>query len=272
METRLRELQALEYQFRRSIRRDEDLKAELQRAIPHLEEDIIKLKELAEHPFSTEFPEIEINGIRLEGTTEYKIKQLTSHMMQKGLFPALQKAKADLEDTVIPAGFVIINGIEIELNAHCPVENYRVREDKLAIRYHLTGHTFYDRKIKLGSEVTTGNGLITSLKSIHAHKAEEAISETDQLKLNRQRLQQLLDSDGQKVFKYADERIQLQKELDQILYELNEKDLLHEDKTFAEMPRLCDYLNLGVELISQDAEVSDDDDEEEKEESVKMSA
>ena len=193
-------------------------------------------------------------------------------MMQEGLFPALQKAKADLEDTVIPAGFVKINGIEIELNAHCPVENYRVREDKLAIRYHLTGHTFYDRKIKIGSEVTTGNGLITSLKSILAHKAEEVVTEMDQLKLNRQRLQQLQDSDGQKVFKYADERIQLQKELDQILYELNEKDLLHEDKTFAEMPRLCDYLNLGVELISQETELSDDDDEEEKEEPEKMSA
>ena len=272
LETRLRELQALEYQFRRSIRRDEDLKAELQRAIPHLEEDIIKLKELAAHPFSTEFPEIELNGIRLDGTTEYKVKQLTAHMMQKGLFPALQKAKTDLEDTVIPAGFAKINSIEIELNAHCPVENYRVREDKLTVRYHLTGHSFYNRKIKLGSEVTTGNGLITSLKSILAHKAEEAISETDQLKLNRQRLQQLLESDGQKVFKYADERIQAQKELDQILYELNEKDLLHEDKFFSRMPQLNDYLDLGVELISQDAEVSDDEDEEEKEESVKMSA
>ena len=130
----------------------------------------------------------------------------------------------------------------------------------------------YNRKIKIGSEVTTGNGLITSLKSILAHKAEEVVTETDQLKLNRQRLQQLLNSDGQKVFKYADERIQLQKELDQILYELNEKDLLHEDKTFAEMPRLCDYLNLGVELISQETELSDDDDEEEKEEPEKMSA
>ena len=141
------------------------------------------------------------------------------------------------------------------------------------MRYYLTGHTFYNRKIKLGSEVTTGNGLITSLKSILAHKAEEAVNEADQLKLNRQRLQQLLDSDGQKVFKYADERIQLQKELDQILYELNEKDLLHEDKTFAAMPRLSDYLDLGIELITQETEVSDDDDEsEENEESVRMSA
>ena len=141
------------------------------------------------------------------------------------------------------------------------------------MRYYLTGHTFYNRKIKIGSEVTTGNGLITSLKSILAHKAEEAVNEADQLKLNRQRLQQLLDSDGQKVFKYADERIQLQKELDQILYELNEKDLLHENKTFAAMPRLSDYLDLGIELITQETEVSDDDEEsEESEESVRMSA
>jgi hypothetical protein len=38
------------------------------------------------------------------------------------------------------------------------------------------------------------------------------------------------------------------------------------------MPRLCDYLNLGVELISQETELSDDDAEEEKEEPEKMSA
>ena len=39
------------------------------------------------------------------------------------------------------------------------------------------------------------------------------------------------------------------------------------------MPRLSDYLDLGIELITQETEVSDDDDEsEENEESVRMSA
>lgn len=63
----------------------------------------------------------------------------------------------------------------------------------------------------------------------------------------------------------SDERIELQKELDKLLYELNELDLLHEERRIEEMPRLSDYLDLGVELISRDIEISDEPDEEDAE-------
>ena len=63
----------------------------------------------------------------------------------------------------------------------------------------------------------------------------------------------------------SDERIELQKELDKLLYELNELDLLHEERRIEEMPRLSDYLDLGVELISRDIEISDEPDEEDVE-------
>ena len=63
----------------------------------------------------------------------------------------------------------------------------------------------------------------------------------------------------------SDERIELQKELDKLLYELNELDLLHEERRIEEMPRLSDYLGLGVELISRDIEISDEPDEEDAE-------
>ena len=83
--------------------------------------------------------------------------------------------------------------------------------------------------------------------------------------MNRQRLKQLTETGGRRVFKYADERIELQKELDKLLYELNELDLLHEERRIEEMPRLSDYLDLGVELISRDIEISDEPDEEDAE-------
>ncbi len=65
VENRLRELQSQEYQFRRSVWLDEDLKCELEKAIPKIEQDIIKIQELAKHPFSTENPSIPIFVLRL---------------------------------------------------------------------------------------------------------------------------------------------------------------------------------------------------------------
>lgn len=265
VETRLRELQSLEYQFRRSIRRDEDLKLELECAIPRIEKDIARMKELAAYPFPTDFPQIEINGIALEGTPEYRVKQLVNHLTNKGIYQAILHARREREDASIDLGYAKINGIEIELKAVCPFEIYRAREDQAVIRYRLAGESFYNGKIRVGSDVTTGSGLITSLKSVLDAKAKEAVGETESLELNRQRLKQLAETEGKRVFKYADERIELQKELDKLLFELNELDLLHEDRRIEVMPRLSDYLDLGVEVIAEKVEITDESDEEETE-------
>ena len=266
VETRLRELQSLEYQFRRSVRRDENLKSELERAIPRMEEDIERMKELAAYPFPTDFPQIEINGIALEGTPEYRIKQLANHLTSKGIYQAILHARREREDASIDLGYAKINGIEIELKAVCPFEIYRAREDQAVIRYRLAGESFYNGKIRIGSDVTTGSGLITSLKSVLDAKAKEAVGEAESLELNRQRLKQLAETEGKRVFKYADERIELQKELDKLLFELNELDLLHEDRRIEVMPRLSDYLDLGVEVIAEKVEITDETDEEDAEE------
>ena len=266
VETRLRELQSLEYQFRRSVRRDEDLKSELERAIPRMEKDIERMKELAAYPFPTDFPQIEINGVALEGTSEYRVKQLANHLTNKGIYQAIQHARREREDASIDLGYAKINGIEIELKAVCPFEIYRAREDQVVIRYRLAGESFYNGRIRVGSDVTTGSGLITSLKSVLDAKAKEAVGETESLELNRQRLKQLAETEGKRVFKYADERIELQKELDKLLFELNELDLLHEDRRIEVMPRLSDYLDLGVEVIAEKVEITDESDEEDAEE------
>ena len=266
VETRLRELQSLEYQFRRSVRRDEDLKSELERAIPRIEKDIKRMKELAAYPFPTDYPQIEINGIALEGTSEYRVKQLANHLTSKGIYQAILHARREREDASIDLGYAKINGIEVELKAVCPFEIYRAREDQAVIRYRLTGESFYNGKIRVGSDVTTGSGLITSLKSVLDAKAKEAVGEAESLELNRQRLKQLAETEGKRVFKYADERIELQKELDKLLFELNELDLLHEDRRIEVMPRLADYLDLGVEVIAEKVEITDESDEEDAEE------
>ena len=272
-ETRLRELQSLEYQFRRSVRRDEDLKSELERAIPRIEKDIKRMKELAAYPFPTDYPQIEINGVALEGTPEYRVKQLANHLTSKGIYQAILHARREREDASIDLGYAKINGIEVELKAICPFEIYRAREDQAVIRYRLAGESFYNGKIRVGSDVTTGSGLITSLKSVLDAKAKEAVGEAESLELNCQRLKQLAETEGKRVFKYADERIELQKELDKLLFELNELDLLHEDRRIEVMPRLSDYLDLGVEVIAEKVEITDEsDDEDTGEESLEKSA
>ena len=55
------------------------------------------------------------------------------------------------------------------------------------------------------------------------------------------------------------------KELDKLLFELNELDLLHEDRRIEVMPHLSDYLDLGVEVIAEKIEITDEPDEEETE-------
>ena len=265
VETRLRELQSLEYQFRRSVRRDEDLKQELEQAIPRMEKDIVRLKELAAYPFPTDIPQIEINGIALEGTPEYRVRQLADHLTGKGIYQAILHARREREDASIDLGYAKINGIEIELKAVCPFEIYRAREDQAVIRYRLAGESFCNGKIRVGSDVTTGHGLISSLKSVLEAKVKEIISENENLDLNRQRLKQLTATEGKRVFKYADERIGLQKELDKLLYELNELDLLHEEQRIAEMPHLSDYLDLGIEVIAEKIDIIDEPEEDESE-------
>lgn len=274
IETRLRELQSLEYQFRRSIRNNADLKSSLERAIPQIESDIARMQELAAYSFTTENPVIELNGVPLEGTAEYRVKQLANHLANNGIFKAITKARYEHESAAISLGYAKINGIEIELHAICPHEDYRVREDKAVIRYSLTEASFNNRKIRIGSDITTGSGLITSLKSVLESKAADAKNETERLATNRNRLRQLIENEGQTTFKHADERIELQKELDKILYELNEKDLLQEDRIIETMPRLSDYLDLGVEVIEDKTiEVTDfADDPEPEEEAYRESA
>ncbi len=274
VETRLRELQALEYQFRRSIRRDANLKDDLERAIPRIERDIVRLRELAALSFDSASPQIELNGVALDGTSEYQVKQFAQHLANKGLYPAILQARREYDTAVIDLGFAKINGIEITLQAICPCENFRVHEDKAAIRYKLGGDEFQNRKIRVGSEVTTGSGLITSLKSVLEHKAEEAALETERLELDRQRLRQLVETENKKEFKFADERNELQKELAKILFELGEANLLHDDRIIDAMPRLSDYLDLGVELIEDKVEDVTDiaDDTEDDEVPLKKSA
>jgi hypothetical protein len=259
LETRLRELQVLEYQFRRNIRRNADLRTELAKTIPKVERDIEKMEELAGLPFSAEQPEIELNGQRLEGTPEYRIKQLANYLLNKGLYPAISKARVEYDTVSIELGFAKINGVEITLTAVCSLEDFRVREDKACIRYKLAGIEYCNHRIKTGSDITTGAGLISSLKTLLENQANFAVEERKSLEVSRQRLAQLNATSGHEKFKYADERNAAQRELNGILYELNAKNLLNDDEWNGGMPRLCDYLDLGVEVIAGEDEVITED-------------
>ena len=272
LETRLRELQSLEYQFRRNIRRNIDLQCELSRAVPQIEIDIEKMEELARMPFSTEHPEIELNGQVLEGTPEYRIKQLAHYLMNKGLYPVIENAKHNYETESIALGFARINGVEIILSAYCPVEDFRVREDKACIRYQLAGANYYNHKIKTGSEVTTGAGLVSSLKTLLENQAKFAEEERANLAVCRQRLAQLNETAGHEKFKYADERNAVQNELNAILYELNAKDMLHEDRIIKNMPSLHDYIDLGIEVISGNVDTVTEEEPEPEAEDMQQSA
>ena len=166
-----------------------------------------------------------------------------------------------------------INGIEIKLTACCPVDQWRVREDKACIRYKLAGIDYHNGKIRTGSEVTTASGLVGSLHTLLENQAKFAAEEQQNLEICRRRLAQLQANAGRETFQYADERNALQKELNAILYELNAQNLLPEGRKIKMMPRLEDYLNFGMEVIADKvAEVTEECPEPPEEEDLRKSA
>jgi len=263
IETRLRELKSLEMQYRKSIRRNADTKAMLEKNIPVITHDIEVMRELAAASFNTEYPQIELNGNPLEGTTEYKLKQLANHLLQKGLYPAITRAKSEFETTEIDLGYARINGIELSMKAVCVVADWHVNEESACVEYRLQAANFHNDRIKVTGQITTASGLLTSVKTVLKNLAEAADEESRKLEVDKKRLEQL-SAGTVEAFKYGDERNTLQAELDKIMFELDSKDMLRENKEIKFKPRLADYIDLGVEVIADKPEaVSEDEPENE---------
>ena len=99
------------------------------------------------------------------------------------------------------------------------------------------------------------------------------MEEQQNLEICRRRLAQLRANAGHETFQYADERNALQKELNAILYDLNEQDLLSDDRKIKTMPRLEDYLDFGTEVIADKVdEITEECPEAPEEEELRKSA
>ena len=114
--------------------------------------------------------------------------------------------------------------------------------------------------------------MITSLKTLLENQAKFADEERANLAVCRQRLAQLNGTAGHEKFKYADERNAVQNELNAILYELNAKDMLHEDRIIKNMPSLHDYIDLGIEVISGNVDTVTEEEPEPETEDLQQSA
>ena len=64
----------------------------------------------------------------------------------------------------------------------------------------------------------------------------------------------------------------MQNELNAILYELNAKDMLHEDRIIKNMPSLHDYIDLGIEVISGNVDTVTEEEPEPETEDIQQSA
>ena len=110
-------------------------------------------------------------------------------------------------------------------------------------------------------------------KTLLENQAKFAVEEQRNLEVCKARLAQLKANAGHETFRYAGERNALQKELNEILYELNAKNMLQDDRVIKCKPRLCDYIDLGIEVIADKVEnVTEDAPESTGEEEVRKSA
>lgn len=253
VETRLRELHALEYQFRRTIRRNAGLKETLLVSIPVVEQNILDLKGLvAKHEsFDAENFSLEINGKIIAGDRAGKISALHSHITQK-TYAAISHARITKNAALIDAGIIKINDIMITLSGFCDTLYYGGADERSAcVKYRLANYTFHNKNIKTGADVMSGSGLVTSVKHLLECKTEELSNELKNLEFAKERLAQLEATVGHEVFKHADERNALQKEYEQLLFDLNKANLLQDKKTFETMPCISDYIDLSAEITDK---------------------
>jgi len=140
LETRIRELKALESQFYRSLRSNRYEIERLQKDIPKLEEDLEAAKKLIEETkhFSTDKITISLKGISYNCSEPEQMKALKQKIAQTGFYVAKAISKRTYQTESENLGIVTINGVRVNMEA---VDDYRI-EDSSELRFVFEDYKF----------------------------------------------------------------------------------------------------------------------------------
>ncbi len=240
LETRSRELESLEIQFRRTIRRNAEMKRELEQKLPVLATELESLKTFISNiPDLTDKLNIILNNRPITGTRSEQLEAVHQYFLHQGSYKALSAAKTKQDTVSYPFGVISINGLNLSLTASCKYSAFAGPGTPI-IEYRLTDYSFAVASVSATGSIGSATGLISSLNSLLARKPSE-LSEAEKLQNSMTQKLQNLNASPEKTFPHREEKLQVANELDQLIMELNKSGEFVQNRHFERMPLLTDF-------------------------------
>ncbi len=222
IETRLKELDALERQHRRNIRLHQDQQKDLACLIPMLEKEIPELESfIAEHP-TLEIGSLPIRyGDReLTGTLKDKCEAL-DRIFCSGWLRAVRDCSFFCRTGSAELNDLTIGNLKITLVANGTEDiGGTFDRQKSSIHFRITGCCVSHLPVKLQGDVPDADHLFYTVKKMIYDKPKELASSKMEIEAKIARLKKLEDT-PEEEFSAAKEKSELSLELDQIIFELN---------------------------------------------------
>lgn len=255
LETRIRELKALESQFYRSLRSNEYEIIRLQKEIPELKNDIETAEKLIKDTsnFSTDKITISLKGINYDCNEPEQAKALKQKIAQTGFYVAKAISKRTFQTESENLGIVAINGVRVNMEA---IDDYRL-EDCSKLRFVLEDYKFNFTNISNAGSFTAIQYFGTVMKNIFGkNKVEIAnlkrIIASYEIKLQRLQIPQ------QSEFIHSEELKNSQTELKEIIFELDKEGKGTNNIKIENKPIVSDYF---PELINPQITIQNSEEE-----------
>ena len=243
IETRLKELDALERQHRRNIRVRQDQESELARVIPSMQAELPELEK-----FIRQYPTLEIGNLpirygnrELSGTIQDKCDTLNRVFHQ-----AYAIAVKDCNYANRSGNFMLedlhIGSLTVRMVAYGKLLYAgKIDESESYVHFQLQGWNLSHLQAKIFGDSSDAEHLLNSIRKLVYDKPKELEKSRQELSAKTARLEKLKSAPPDD-FSAAKEKSELSVELEQIIFELNktsEGQRRHYDSE--DEPKLSDY-------------------------------
>jgi len=260
IETRLKELDALERQHRRNIRVRQDQEKSLAALIPAMTEELPELER-----FTKTYPNLELGSLvmrygsrELTGTIAEKCDSL-NRIIRNAYLAAIKDCNFLNRNGSYIMEDLSIGNLEIRLVAHGTLlYDGKFNESESAVHFQIKGWNLPHLPVKLSGDVSDAEHLLNAIRKLIHDKPGELEKCRMELEAKTARLAKF-KSTPEEEFSAAKEKSALSLELEQIIFELNktsEGQRRHYDSDVE--PKLSDYFpELGKTKTFADIEILD---------------
>ena len=222
IETRLKELDALERQHRRNLRIRQDQEKSLANVIPAMQEEIPELEK-----FMTKHPALELGSLvmrygnrELTGTIAEKCDTL-NRFIRNAYLAAIRDCNFLNRSGSYIMEDLRIGSLEIRLVAHGMLfYDNKLNESESSVHFQVKGWNFPHLPVKMQSDVSDAEHLLNAVRKLVTDKTKELSDSKIELEAKTARFAKLRSAPPED-FSAAKEKSALSLELEQIIFELN---------------------------------------------------